>query len=270
MAEAAEGVAGECPYQQAWQICDPHAKLKATLALPEPKHPPLRAALGLEPGRPEHPRLISPRQVPRRGLGSVEGRIGLLHAVAHIEFNAINLALDALIRFGPDMPLSFSRDWWSVAVDEARHFQMLEQRLQCLGAGYGDLPAHNGLWEAAQKTAHDVLARMALVPRVLEARGLDVTPPMMARLAQVGAQEEVAILDVILREEVRHVAIGSRWYAHLCTQRKLPRLQTFHALVAKYLPGFQSPGPFNHQARAEAGFQRAEYEGLAQLTDSFS
>ena len=241
---------------------EPAAKVQETLALPEPVRPPRARQLGLQPGRPSQPQLISPREVPRRGLGSVAGRIGLLHAIAHIEFNAINLALDALLRFGPQMPLSFSRDWWSVAVDEARHFQMLEQRLNDLGARYGDLPAHNGLWEAAQKTAHDVLARMALVPRVLEARGLDVTPPMMTRLEQLGAREEVAILEVILREEVRHVAIGSRWYASLCQQRQLPRLQTFHALVAEYLPGFQSAGPFNHAARAQAGLMREEYEGL--------
>ena len=203
------------------------------------------------PGRPERPLLIHPREVPHRGLGSVAGRIALLHAVAHIEFNAINLALDAGWRFD-GMPADYYADWLSVAQDEARHFALLRARLQALGADYGDLPAHNGLWEAAEKTAHDPLLRMALVPRVLEARGLDVTPGMMKRLAEVGDHETCAILDVILREEVGHVTIGTRWFRHLCAQRGLEPVTTFRGLLAEH--GIALRPPLNLAARHAAGF----------------
>lgn len=207
------------------------------------------------PGRPRQPQLVHPRQVPRRGLGSVEGRAALAHAVAHIEFNAINLALDAACRFS-GMPLAFYADWISVAQDEARHFQLMAARLNELGFQYGDFPAHNGLWEAAQKTAHDVMVRMALVPRVLEARGLDVTPGMIARLAEVGDQATVAVLEVILREEVRHVAIGSHWFATLCAERALPPAQTFRQLLRDYNMALRPP--LNQEARMRAGFERSE------------
>jgi len=211
-------------------------------------------------GRPARPELVAPARLPRRGLGSRQGRVALLHAVAHIEFNAINLALDAVARF-PGMPADFYRDWLSVAHDEARHFRLLAERLAQLGAAYGDLPAHNGLWEMAEKTAHDPLVRMALVPRVLEARGLDVTPGMIETLRQAGAAESVACLEVILEEEVGHVAIGSRWFRQLCDQRGLAPEATFRSLLGEYFAdGLR--GPFNHPARLEAGFTESELEAL--------
>jgi len=211
-------------------------------------------------GRPERPRLVRPAELARRGLGTLEGRIALLHAVGHIEFNAINLALDAALRFA-GLGDEFVRDWLSVADDEARHFSMLRERLNRLDADYGDLPAHNGLWEMAEKTAHDPLVRMALVPRVLEARGLDVTPGMIQRLRQVGDARSVACLELILDEEVRHVAIGSRWFRHLCERRGVEAEVTFRALLAEYFAGGLR-GPFNLPARREAGFSDEELAAL--------
>jgi uncharacterized ferritin-like protein (DUF455 family) len=217
------------------------------------------SALAEAPGRPERPVLLHPREVPQRGLGSEVGRIALLHAVAHIEFNAINLALDATLRF-PDMPDDYYRDWLSVAVDEARHFCMLRERLREHGVDYGDLPAHNGLWEMAEKTAHDVLHRMALVPRVLEARGLDVTPGMIARLKQAGDTRSAGILEVILEEEVRHVAIGTRWFRFSCDLRGLEAGPTFEALLLRYDTGVRAP--LNLEARQRAGFSADELRRL--------
>jgi uncharacterized ferritin-like protein (DUF455 family) len=209
------------------------------------------------PGRPPQPLLVRPRNVPRRGLGSVEGRCALIHAITHIEFNAINLALDAVCRFD-GMPGDYYADWLSVARDEARHFVMLRERLRRLGRDYGDFPAHNGLWEAAEKTAHDPLQRMALVPRVLEARGLDVTPGMMQRLREVGDTETLAILEVILLEEVRHVAIGTRWFGWLCVQRGLEPVPTFRRLLSEH--GVCLHPPLNLAARYAAGFVDAELQ----------
>ena len=211
------------------------------------------------PGRPERPVLVSPRDVPFRGLGSAEGRAALVHAVAHIEFNAVNLALDAALRFD-GLPPDYYADWMGVARDEARHFAMLGARLAELGHAYGDFPAHNGLWEAAQKTAHDPLTRMALVPRVLEARGLDVTPGMIHRLREVGDARTAEVLAVILDEEVAHVAIGTRWYRHLCAQRGLDPVPTFHALLAEHRVRLQRP--MNEEARRRAGFDARELEAI--------
>jgi len=213
-----------------------------------------------EPGRPERPRLVPPRQLPQRGLGTPEGRAALIHAVAHIEFNAINLACDAVYRFR-DMPVGYYADWIAVADDEARHYALLEARLEGLGYSYGDFDAHNGLWEMALKTAHDPLVRMALVPRVLEARWLDVTPGMIERLRGLGDRETVAILELILREEVAHVATGSRWFAWCCDQRGLEPEPTFRALLATHAPGLVR-GPFNLEARRAAGFSDAELGAL--------
>lgn len=212
------------------------------------------------PGRPQRPELIHPSKVPHRGLGTQEGRAALLHAVAHIEFNAINLALDACWRFR-DQPAQYYRDWLSVAQDEARHFLMLNQRLSELGHAYGDFSAHNGLWEAAEKTRHDVLVRMALVPRVLEARGLDVTPGIIIRLEQARDVETVRILRVILEEEVRHVALGTRWFRHLCRQRDLDPVTTFTRLLGEF--NMRLRLPLNHAARALAGFEEAELTGAS-------
>ncbi len=211
-------------------------------------------------GRPSRPALVHPAKLPRRGLGTVEGRVALIHAVAHIEFNAINLGLDAALRF-PDMPDAFYHDWLSVAADEARHFCLLSDRLADLGAAYGDLPAHNGLWDMAEKTAGDVLLRMALVPRVLEARGLDVTPGMIDKLRSVGDDATVACLEIILDEEIRHVAIGSHWFRFCCAARGLAPEATFRRLLKDHFGG-PLRGPFNHPARREAGFSAPELEAL--------
>lgn len=204
------------------------------------------------PGRPDQPELIDPRAVPNRGLGTAEGRAALVHAIAHIEFNAVNLALDAALRFR-GLPVAYYADWLSVAQDEARHFAMLNARLAQLGTVYGAFAAHNGLWQAAEKTAHDPLLRMALVPRVLEARGLDVTPGMIRRLSEVGDHQTVACLRVILKEEVRHVAIGTHWFRYLCEQRGLLPAVTFRSLLREH--GVRLQRPFNEQARAQAGFE---------------
>jgi uncharacterized ferritin-like protein (DUF455 family) len=241
--------------------CDPLRKCAAVERLQWPEHVQVPVALESEvqiPGRPQQPILIHASQVPRRGLGTLKGRAALLHAVAHIEFNAINLALDACWRFR-QLPTQFYRDWLSVAQDEARHFLMLQQRLLQLGQVYGDFPAHNGLWEAAEKTRHDVLVRMALVPRVLEARGLDVTPGIIARLEQARDSETVRILRIILEEEVRHVALGSHWFRYLCEQRGLDSTPTFTGLLSEY--NMRLRLPLNHGARKQAGFVAAELSG---------
>ncbi|NIP17978.1 MAG: DUF455 family protein [Xanthomonadales bacterium] len=213
------------------------------------------------PGRPPRPELVHPARVPRRRLGSEVGRAALIHAIAHIEFNAINLALDAVYRFR-GMPDDYYGDWLSVAADEARHFRMLGARLVQLGFTYGDFPAHDGLWEMARKTADACLKRMALVPRVLEARGLDVTPGMMERLERAGDGETVAILEVILEEEVRHVEIGTRWFRYCCDQQGLDSETTFLGLLAEHYAG-SLRGPFNLPARLRAGFSERELDALA-------
>ena len=229
-----------------------HLSLRDDGAQPEP--------IGA-PGRPPRPRLVMPRDVPQRGLGSDEGRAALAHAVAHIEFNAINLAWDAVYRFR-GMPDDYYRDWASVAHDESRHFTMLSARLAQLGRAYGDFEAHNGLWEMALKTAHSCLARMALVPRVLEARGLDVTPGMIARLRSVGDDITADILEIILSEEVPHVAAGTRWFRYCCERDARDPDATFAELLREYIPtGLR--GPFNLDARRAAGFGEVELAGLA-------
>jgi len=212
------------------------------------------------PGRPERPQLVPPRDVASRGLGSIEGRAAFVHAIAHIEFNAINLAWDAVYRFR-GMPHGFYSDWVGVAADEARHFAMLRERLQQLGHDYGDFDANNGLWEMAGKTAHSCRERMALVPRVLEARGLDVTPGMIARLRSVGDDATAAILEVILREEVAHVAAGSRWFRWCCQRDGIDPDAEFARLVALHARG-SVRGPFNLDAREAAGFSAAEMDSL--------
>ena len=214
-------------------------------------------------GHPDKPVLVEPSEVPRRRLGSEGGRAALVHAVAHIEFNAINLAVDAVYRFR-DMPRQYYYDWMSVAADEARHFQMMSKRLQSMGFEYGDFPAHNGLWEMAQRTADDCLKRMALVPRVLEARGLDVTPGMIKRLNAVDDIDTVRILEVILEEEVRHVEIGSHWFRVCCDQRGVDPEPTFLALLKDYFGG-PLRGPFNIPARMQAGFTHREMEAIASI-----
>lgn len=214
------------------------------------------------PGRPARPQLVPPREVKHRSMASVEGRAAMIHALAHIEFNAINLALDAIWRF-PGMPEDYYVDWLQVAKEEAYHFSLLASHLQTLGFAYGDFSAHDSLWELTEKTSHDILARMALVPRMMEARGLDASPRTSAKLAQAGDHEAAAIIDIILRDEIGHVAIGNRWYGWLCRARQLEPLETFAALAAQH----RAPvlrGPFNLEARRAAGFSEQELQALQQ------
>lgn len=215
------------------------------------------------PGRPPKPVLVHPRELPKRGFGTPEGRAAFVHSIAHIEFNAIDLAWDAVYRFR-GMPDAFYADWVNVANDEARHFAMLRERLRALGHDYGDFDAHNGLWEMAEKTAHDGLARMALVPRVLEARGLDVTPGMIVKLRALGDAATVEILQIILREEVAHVAAGSRWFRWYCERAGVEPEPRFRELLAEYARAVLH-GPFNIEARTAAGFGEDELKALQQL-----
>lgn len=211
-------------------------------------------------GIPERPHLAAPASMPRRQLNGPENHAALIHALAHIEFNAINLALDAVQRYA-DLPRAFYADWLQVAAEEAYHFRLLRDHLRSLGKDYGDLPAHAGLWEMAEKTAHDPLARMALVPRLLEARGLDVTPDIQRKLRGYGDAAGADILDIILRDEIGHVAAGDRWFRYLCGQRGLKPEAAFLALLAA--PGVPRPRrPFNESARLAAGFSAEELAAL--------
>lgn len=219
----------------------------------------LSATLSI-PGRPQLPALVPPREVKHRSMASVEGRAAMIHALAHIEFNAINLALDAIWRF-TGMPEDYYVDWLRVASEEAYHFSLLASHLQTLGFAYGDFSAHNSLWELTEKTSHDILARMALVPRMMEARGLDASPRTRAKLAQAGDEDAAAIIDIILRDEIGHVAIGNHWYGWLCEARQLEPLATFAALAMQHKAPILR-GPFNLEARRAAGFSELELEAL--------
>ena len=224
---------------------DPSATLKASAEIP---------------GRPQRPDLVPPREVGRRSMNTLEGRAMLIHALAHIEFNAINLALDALWRF-PNLPPAYYTDWLLVADEEALHFSLLVAHLRVLGYSYGDFTAHDSLWEMVEKTTGDVLARMALVPRTLEARGLDANPPLRAKLAQAGDVPAAEILDIILRDEIGHVEIGNRWYRHLCSQAGLEPGAAYADLAVQYrAPALR--GPFNFEARLQAGFTVEEVDAL--------
>lgn len=250
-------------------VQDPAAKVAATHALwaawqqgqIEPGVTGVREPIDL-PGRPPWPELVSPLHVPRRRLGSLEGRAAMIHAITHIEFNAINLALDAAHRFA-HMPVAYYADWLQVAAEEATHFEMLNRHLASLGYRYGDFAAHDGLWEMALKTTHDPLIRMALVPRVLEARGLDATPALTRKLAEIGDARAMAILEIIGQDEIGHVAVGSRWFAYLCRQRGLEPAVTFRQLLADYdIPPPRLP--LNMEGRRQAGFSEAELAWLAE------
>ena len=257
-------------------VSDPTDKVRATQALWEAQshweidphvciHWQPKRAL---PGRPERPNLIHPSRVPTRSPHTLAGRAALLHAICHIEFNAINLALDAVWRFS-NMPLDFYRDWMRVAFEESQHFHMLRQQLKTMSDGgqawdYGDFDAHDGLWAMCEKTKDDILARMALVPRTLEARGLDATPIIQDKLTKVGSPDAVAIcglLDVILRDEVGHVAIGNHWYRWLCERQQLDPVAHYLTLVDQYDAPKLKP-PFNHAARRRAGFTDVEIDYL--------
>jgi uncharacterized ferritin-like protein (DUF455 family) len=215
------------------------------------------------PARPAKPELKNPHEMPRRrGAGARANRIALLHAVAHIELNAIDLAWDLIARFAaPDLPRAFFDDWVTVAEQEATHHTLVAARLTELGASYGDLPAHDGLWQAARATAHDLLARLAIVPLVLEARGLDVTPGMIEKLRRQGDEASVAALELIYREEIGHVAAGERWFRWECERRGVDPVTTYRDLVRRHHGGGLKP-PFNHTARDRAGFAAAFYEAV--------
>jgi len=214
------------------------------------------------PGRPETPRLRPAREVPSRSPFTQEGRAALVHSIAHIEFNAINLALDAAFRFA-GMPVAYYVDWLRVASEEAFHFSLLRTHLRSLGFDYGDFDAHDGLWQMTQRTAGDVLARMALVPRTLEARGLDATPPLQAKFAKAGDQRAVDILAIILRDEVGHVAVGNHWYRWLCRREGLDPLAHYPVLAKRHEAPKIRP-PFNVAARAAAGFTAEEIAFLSE------
>lgn len=248
-------------------IADPEDKVESVQLLWQTHHelallanePLLPAQNTLLPGRPALPRLIPPKQVPTRTPFTPEGLASLLHAVCHIEFNAINLALDAVWRFH-GMPAAYYTDWLRVAYEESQHFELLRTHLKHLGYAYGDFDAHDGLWQMCERTSDDVLARMALVPRTLEARGLDATPLIQAKLLKVDtpdATRAIEILDIILRDEVGHVAIGNHWYRWLCEQRGLDPVALYGELVHRYDAPKHRP-PFNHEARLRAGFTEVE------------
>lgn len=248
----------------ALRLADPEQKAAAARALWDAP-PVVDCAVPIDepaglPGRPPRPQLVAPGRVAARGAGSREGRAALLHALAHIEFNAINLALDAVWRFA-GMPANYYRDWLRVAAEEALHFGLLRERLRAHGHDYGDFAAHDGLWEVAAKTRGDVLVRMALVPRTLEARGLDASPQVRAKLASAGDAESAAVVDIILRDEIGHVATGNRWFDWLCRERGVEPVSTAARLAEQYgAPRLR--GPFNLAARRAAGFAEAE---LAQM-----
>ncbi|UJF25399.1 ferritin-like domain-containing protein [Suttonella sp. R2A3] len=217
-------------------------------------------------GRPAKPALVLPRDVPRRRLDTNEGVCAMLHAIAHIEFNAINLALDAAYRF-QNMPDAYYHDWLLVAKEEAYHFSLIVERLEALGSYYGAFPAHDGLWQACVDTEYDVMVRMALVPRVMEARGLDVTPGIQRKLRQHGETRSADLLDVIYRDEHGHVAIGSKWFKYCCAERGLDYRETFADLLSNYLKT-RIRGPFNLEARLQAGFDDLEMAMLEEISQS--
>jgi uncharacterized ferritin-like protein (DUF455 family) len=220
-------------------------------------------AMPTRPARPAAPELLPANRMPKRGrAGSTRSRIAMLHALAHIEYGAIDLAFDMAGRFGAGLPRDFVDDWLGVGADEAMHFALLDRRLRALGAYYGALPAHDGLWEAAAETAHDPLARLALVPMVLEARGLDVTPGLIASFERAGDARSAAILGRIYRDEIRHVAAGARWFARGCESRGLAPVAHWQLLIRTHFRGTLKP-PFNDSARGEAGLSREYYAGVA-------
>jgi uncharacterized ferritin-like protein (DUF455 family) len=220
-------------------------------------------AMPARPARPAAPELLPPSRMPKRGkAGSARSRIAMLHALAHIEYGAIDLAFDMAGRFGAGLPRAFVDDWLGVGADEAIHFALLDRRLRALGSGYGALPAHDGLWQAAAGTADDLLARLAVVPMVLEARGLDVTPATVAAFERGGDARSAAILSRIYRDEIRHVGAGTRWFTSICESRGLAAVPHWQRLIRTRFRGKVKP-PFNDSARGEAGLSRDFYAGVA-------
>ncbi len=245
------------------RVCDADAKAARARALDPGLETGAAVALadpGGIPGRPALPRLVPHTELRQRSMATVEGRAALIHALAHIELNAIDLALDLCWRFG-GLPDAFYRQWIGVAKEEAHHFELLRDHLLTHGFSYGDFPAHDALWHMAEQTRHDLLARIALVPRTLEARGLDASPPIRAKLVGAGDHRGGEILDIILRDEIGHVAIGNDWYRRLCSERALDPVATYAELAATYgAPRLR--GPFNLEARRAAGFSDDELAAL--------
>ncbi len=235
-----------------------------TLSMRSPRDP----ALPARPGRPERPELIPPKHMEKRSLHTLKGRIALLHALAHIELNAVDLALDIVARFTTErVPHSFFDGWMQVAFEEAKHFRLIRDRLRDLGADYGDLPAHDGLWQAAHDTRNDLTARLAVVPLILEARGLDVTPTLQAKMRETGDDASADILDIIYNDEKGHVAVGAKWFRFLCAREKKDPSATFKDLVRTNFRGPLKP-PFNDVARAEAGLTPSFYRSLVSVSQS--
>jgi uncharacterized ferritin-like protein (DUF455 family) len=260
----------------ALSTANPHDKATATRQLVAAWQAGCLSDLGstappARPARPTKPALLPPRAVPRRRItAGAPGRIALLHAIAHIELNAIDLALDMACRFvAHRLPTDFYHDWLGVADDEARHFLMLSDRLHEFDVAYGDVPAHDGLWQAADSTKHDVLARLAIAPLVLEARGLDVTPAMIDKLTAVGDRDSAAALGIIMHDEVGHVGVGKRWFDYVCGIQRLDPVSSWHKLVTEYFHGDLKP-PFNIAARRAAKFSAAFYGPLAERDDLVS
>jgi len=233
-----------------------------TLSVRSPLDPPLPD----RPGRPDKPELVPPRMMKKRSLHSEHGRIALMHALAHIELNAIDLALDIVARFAAKpIPRSFFDGWMKVADDEARHFTLLRNRLNDLGADYGDMPAHDGLWQSAHQTRNDLEARLAVVPLILEARGLDLTPSLLEKMIETGDHETAAILDVIYNDEKTHVAVGAKWFRFFCARNRIDPVARFQELVRTNFRGDLKP-PFNDLARAEAGLTPSFYRTLSPVS----
>jgi uncharacterized ferritin-like protein (DUF455 family) len=234
------------------------------LSLRSPLDPPLAS----RPGRPAKPELVPPKAVGKRSLHTPQGRIALLHSIAHIELNAVDLALDIVARFAAEpVPLSFFDGWMTVAYEEAKHFRMVRARLNEMGADYGDMPAHDGLWQAAHSTRNDLTARLAVVPLILEARGLDVTPSLQAKMRETGDMETAAILDVIYNDEKGHVAVGAKWFRFLCARERRDPAATFQQLVRANFRG-SLKAPFNDIARAEAGLTPSFYRSLTSTSSA--
>ena len=253
----------------ALETADPHKKATATQQIVAAWRANQITELGQSrppdrPARPVKPALLPPRSVPRRRItAGTAGRVALLHAIAHIELNAIDLALDMACRFvEQSLPKDFYSDWLGVADDESRHFLMLSDRLAHLGAAYGDLPAHDGLWQAADATKHDLLARLAIAPLALEARGLDVPPAMIEKLENAGDPDSAAALNIIMTDEVGHVATGKRWFDFVCGCERRDPISSWQGLVRQYFRGDLKP-PFNLEARTAAKFSAAFYGPLA-------
>lgn len=262
LAEAARAIVSAVDPDE--KVCLAHVTAKAwlggTLDLGAHSRP---AVMPSTPGRPARPELLLPRAMPKRSTGVAKGRFALLHSLTHIELNAVDMTWDLVGRFAREpMPRAFFDDWVQVGLEEAKHYNLLSHRLGELGGSYGDLPAHGGLWQAAQATGHDLMARLAVVPLVLEARGLDVGPAMIESLRRAGDEDSAQILETVYRDEKRHVAFGVKWFRFMCERRRVAPEPTFHALVRANFRGPVKP-PFNESARAEAGLTTGFYKPLS-------